>query len=51
MTGLMVDGSYKQYIVSPERYTTLIPDGVSDYVCNVKLLKECATFTNCIPDV
>jgi D-arabinose 1-dehydrogenase-like Zn-dependent alcohol dehydrogenase len=23
----MVDGSYKQYIVSPERYTTLIPDG------------------------
>lgn len=28
----MVDGSYKQYIVSPERYTTLIPDGVSDEV-------------------
>jgi D-arabinose 1-dehydrogenase-like Zn-dependent alcohol dehydrogenase len=29
-TGLMCDGSYKQYIVSPERYTTLIPDGVND---------------------
>jgi propanol-preferring alcohol dehydrogenase len=26
------EGSYKQYVVSPERYTTLIPDGVSDYV-------------------
>ena len=25
-------GSYKEYIVSPERYTSLIPDGVSDYV-------------------
>src|SRR5271154_5923267 len=25
-------GSYKQYMPSPERYTTLIPDGVSDYV-------------------
>jgi propanol-preferring alcohol dehydrogenase len=29
LTGI---GSYKQYIVSPERYTSLIPDGVSDYV-------------------
>src|ERR1700744_872549 len=25
-------GSYKEYVVSPERYTTLIPDGVSDYI-------------------
>jgi alcohol dehydrogenase, propanol-preferring len=25
-------GSYKEYVVSPERYTSLIPDGVSDYV-------------------
>jgi len=25
-------GSYKQYVVSPERYTSLIPDGVSDYI-------------------
>ncbi|OGM39651.1 alcohol dehydrogenase 1 [Aspergillus bombycis] len=25
-------GSYQEYIVSPERYTSLIPDGVSDYV-------------------
>jgi D-arabinose 1-dehydrogenase-like Zn-dependent alcohol dehydrogenase len=28
----MVDGSYMQYVVSPERYTTLIPDGVNDYM-------------------
>jgi D-arabinose 1-dehydrogenase-like Zn-dependent alcohol dehydrogenase len=28
----MIDGSYKQYVVSPERYTTIIPDGVSDYI-------------------
>ncbi|KIW89101.1 uncharacterized protein Z519_10586 [Cladophialophora bantiana CBS 173.52] len=25
-------GSYQQYVVSPERYTILIPEGVSDYV-------------------
>ncbi|KAL2433538.1 Alcohol dehydrogenase 1 [Exophiala dermatitidis] len=31
-TGGFCDGSYKQYVVSPENYTTLIPDGVSDYV-------------------
>ena len=28
----MCDGSYKQYVVSPERYTTIIPDGVNDYI-------------------
>jgi propanol-preferring alcohol dehydrogenase len=32
MTGLQCDGSYKQYVVSPENYTARIPDGVSDYV-------------------
>ncbi|KAG9231122.1 alcohol dehydrogenase 1 [Amylocarpus encephaloides] len=32
VTGLMADGSYKEYVLSPERYTSLIPDGVSDYV-------------------
>ncbi|OAL38638.1 hypothetical protein AYO20_01844 [Fonsecaea nubica] len=31
-TGLQKPGSYQQYIVSPERYTALIPDGVSDYI-------------------
>ncbi|KIW06443.1 uncharacterized protein PV09_02887 [Verruconis gallopava] len=30
--GLHVDGTYQQYVKSPERYTTLIPDGVSDYI-------------------
>jgi propanol-preferring alcohol dehydrogenase len=28
----MIAGSYKEYLLSPERYTSLIPDGVSDYV-------------------
>ena len=28
----MAQGSYKQYVLSPERYTTIIPDGVSDYI-------------------
>ncbi|KAF4618005.1 hypothetical protein G7Y89_g15000 [Cudoniella acicularis] len=32
LPSLMADGSYKEYIVSPERYTSLIPDRVSDYV-------------------
>ncbi|KUI57498.1 Alcohol dehydrogenase 1 [Cytospora mali] len=31
-TGLHVDGTYKQYVRSPERYTVTIPDGVHDYV-------------------
>ncbi|EUC40522.1 hypothetical protein COCMIDRAFT_41157 [Bipolaris oryzae ATCC 44560] len=31
-TGLMIDGSYKQYVVSPERYTTIIPDGVDAFI-------------------
>jgi len=32
LTGLHKDGSYKQYVASPESYTTIIPDGVSDYI-------------------
>jgi hypothetical protein len=32
----MCDGSYKQYVVSPERYTTLIPDNVNDYIAGKK---------------
>ncbi|KAH7084602.1 alcohol dehydrogenase 1 [Paraphoma chrysanthemicola] len=31
LTGLHVDGTYKQYVSSPAKYTSLIPDGVSDY--------------------
>jgi alcohol dehydrogenase, propanol-preferring len=31
-TGLMVPGTYQQYITHPARYLTAIPDGVSDYV-------------------
>lgn len=32
LTGLHVNGTFQQYVKSPERYTTLIPDGVSDYI-------------------
>lgn len=32
LAGLHVDGSYKQYVASPERYTAIIPDGLSDYI-------------------
>lgn len=31
-TGLMCTGTYQQYIVSPARYATRIPDGVPDHI-------------------
>ncbi|KAH6704001.1 chaperonin 10-like protein [Leptodontidium sp. MPI-SDFR-AT-0119] len=31
-TGLAATGSYQQYVVSPAKYTSPIPDGVSDYI-------------------
>ncbi|KAF1812835.1 alcohol dehydrogenase [Eremomyces bilateralis CBS 781.70] len=31
-TGLMVTGSYQQYVLSPARYTTRIPDGIPDHL-------------------
>lgn len=31
-TGLAATGSYQQYVVSPAKYTSPIPDGVNDYV-------------------
>ncbi|KAI9029170.1 alcohol dehydrogenase 1, partial [Hyaloraphidium curvatum] len=31
-TGVIVNGSYAQYLVSPARYTTRIPEGVSDLI-------------------
>ncbi|OCK85839.1 GroES-like protein [Lepidopterella palustris CBS 459.81] len=31
-TGMLVAGTFQQYIVSPAKYTSPIPDGVSDYV-------------------
>jgi D-arabinose 1-dehydrogenase-like Zn-dependent alcohol dehydrogenase len=30
-------GTYKQYVKSPERYTTIIPEGVHDYIAGVSL--------------
>ncbi|PQE27680.1 Polyketide synthase enoylreductase protein [Rutstroemia sp. NJR-2017a BBW] len=32
LTGLMSTGTYQQYITSPARYTSPIPEGVNDYV-------------------
>ncbi|RFU24777.1 hypothetical protein B7463_g11554, partial [Scytalidium lignicola] len=31
-TGLVKTGTYQQYIVSPAKYTTRIPDGVDDFI-------------------
>jgi propanol-preferring alcohol dehydrogenase len=31
-TGVVQNGSYAQYVLSPARYTTRIPEGVSDLV-------------------
>lgn len=42
----MVDGSYKQYIVSPERYTTIIPDGVSDYIAGPIMCSASTIYTS-----
>jgi len=46
LTGLMADGSYKQYVVSPERYTTLIPDGVSDYLAGPIMCSASTAYTS-----
>lgn len=45
----MKSGSYKQYAVSPERYTTLIPDGVSDYVAG-PVMCSAATIYNSLKE-
>jgi len=42
----MCDGSYKQYIVSPERYTTLIPDDVSDYIAGPIMCSASTIYTS-----
>ncbi|KAK9773091.1 putative Alcohol dehydrogenase 1 [Seiridium cardinale] len=39
-------GSYKQYIKSPERYTTLIPDGVSDYIAGPVMCSASTVYTS-----
>jgi len=46
LTGFHCDGSYKQYIKSPERYTTLIPDGVSDYVAGPIMCSASTIYTS-----
>jgi len=46
LTGLHCDGSYKQYVKSPERYTTLIPDGVSDYVAGPVMCSASTIYTS-----
>lgn len=39
-------GSYKQYIKSPERYTTTIPDGVSDYIAGPVMCSASTIYTS-----
>jgi len=45
-TGLHTDGTYKQYVKSPERYTTLIPDGVHDYVAGPIMCSASTIYTS-----
>ncbi|KAF2015546.1 hypothetical protein BU24DRAFT_441206 [Aaosphaeria arxii CBS 175.79] len=46
LTGLTCDGSYKEYVVSPERYTTVIPDGVSDYIAGPIMCSASTIYTS-----
>jgi len=46
LTGFHCDGSYKQYVTSPERYTTIIPDGVSDYVAGPIMCSASTIYTS-----
>jgi len=46
LTGFHCDGSYKQYIASPEIYTTIIPDGVSDYVAGPIMCSASTIYTS-----
>jgi D-arabinose 1-dehydrogenase-like Zn-dependent alcohol dehydrogenase len=39
-------GSSKQYIKGPERYTTLIPDGASDYVAGPIMCSASTIYTS-----
>lgn len=39
-------GTYKQYVKSPERYTTIIPDGVSDYVAGPVMCSASTIYTS-----
>jgi D-arabinose 1-dehydrogenase-like Zn-dependent alcohol dehydrogenase len=39
-------GSYKQYVKSPERYTTIIPEGVSDYVAGPIMCSASTIYTS-----
>lgn len=38
-------GSYKQYVRSPARYTTIIPEGVSDYVAGPIMCSAATMYT------
>ncbi|KAK5021353.1 hypothetical protein LTS07_011096 [Exophiala sideris] len=46
LTGGQVDGSYKQYVVSPENYTTVIPEGISDYVAGPVMCSASTVYTS-----
>ena len=42
----MVNGSYQQYVASPERYTTIIPDGVSDFIAGPIMCSASTIYTS-----
>jgi len=45
-TGLTKAGSFKQYILSPERYTTIIPEGLSDYIAGPIMCSASTAYTS-----
>ncbi len=45
----MITGSYSQYVTTPARYTTRIPEGVSDYVA-APIMCSAATMHNSITE-
>ncbi|CAN8104104.1 unnamed protein product [Discula destructiva] len=45
-TGLHADGSYREYVRSPARYTTIIPEGVSDYVAGPVMCSASTVYTS-----
>jgi propanol-preferring alcohol dehydrogenase len=53
-TGLMATGTYQQYITSPARYATRIPDGIPDHIaapimCSASTMVRSLTESELIP--
>jgi D-arabinose 1-dehydrogenase-like Zn-dependent alcohol dehydrogenase len=45
-SGLMVAGSYQQYVVSPSNYTSRIPDNVDDFIAGPIMCSGSTTYAS-----